>query len=101
MAQTAKRVKVNRQAPSQPSGPTPEEIAELLKAHGLKRGDSVRFRRRAGGTWTPATVDGVNKDGSLSLFAGGKFRAIFADLCEVRALGPKGGVIWEPLKGKK
>lgn len=84
----------------QDKGPSLEQLREQavkdLEQYGLTPDDTIRFRRTEGGTWTTASVKGVNKDGSLSLFARG-FRAIPPENCEVRRKGPRGGVTWEPL----
>ena len=95
MAQTRKqKIKVKPNAVSPKVDPN-----VLLADFGLQHQDVVRFRRIAGGNWTSATVDGVNRDGSLSLFDGsGRFRAIHAELCEVRRHGPRGGTTWEQVK---
>ena len=85
---------------SGPAGPTDAEIIESLRPFGLIPRDQVRFRRVEGGKWTRGVVAGVNKDGSLSIFeVGGKFRAIYANHCEVRREGPRGGTLWEPVRG--
>jgi hypothetical protein len=65
---------------------------------GLRRGDRVRFRRRADERWKPATVERRERDGSIGLRDGrGAARAIAVDHIEVRDTGPRGGVVWEPL----
>lgn len=74
------------------------EREDHLKALGLSPGDSVRFRRSDEKRWKPATVERVESDGSLGLRDGkGAARAIPAELVEVRATGPRGGTVWEPL----
>jgi hypothetical protein len=58
----------------------------------------VRFRRNAGEHWKEATVERREKDGSIGLRdRNGAARAIAIDLIEVRAVGPRGGEVWEPL----
>ena len=65
---------------------------------GLARGMRVRFRRDAGDRWSTATVERVEKDGSLGLRdAKGASRAIPVDLVEVETRGPRGAKAWEPV----
>lgn len=75
--------------------PYPERgLAEL----GLAPGDKVRFRRNDGERWKDATVARREKDGSIGLRdAKGAARAIVIEHIEVRATGPRGGAVWEPL----
>jgi hypothetical protein len=69
-------------------------LAEL----GLDAGDRVRFRRRDGEHWKDGTVVRRESDGSLGVRdAKGAMRALPLDLVEVRATGPRGGVVWEPV----
>lgn len=99
MAQ-ARRTKLTKSKPEEILTPTPAQIEAALAPFGLVPLDTVRFRRVHRGSWTIATVAGVNKDGSLHLFEpNGKTRAIFAELCEVKRKGPRGGVTWEPVVG--
>ena len=68
-----------------------------LAAIGLAPGMRVRFRRRDGERWKPATVERVEKDGSLGLRdARGAARAIPLELIEVETRGPRGARAWEP-----
>jgi hypothetical protein len=81
-----------RRAPA-PSPFTETGLAEL----GVAPGDQVRFRRHDGERWKSATVARREKDGSVGLHdARGGARSIVACI-EVRGLGPRGGVVWEPL----
>lgn len=65
---------------------------------GLRRGDQVRFRRKAEGRWLLGLAVGREKDGSLSVRdAKGASRAIPIELVEVRTRGPRGAVTWEPV----
>ena len=65
---------------------------------GLGRGMRVRFRRDAHDRWLLATVEHVEKDGSLGLRdAKGASRAIPVDLVEVETRGPRGAKTWEPV----
>jgi hypothetical protein len=71
----------------------PSPLDEL----GLAPGTRVRFRRRASERWKPATLVGVERDGSLALRDGkGAARAIPVELVEVEATGPRGAATWEP-----
>jgi hypothetical protein len=65
---------------------------------GLRAGDRVRFRRKPDEHWKEATVVRRERDGSVGLRdEKGASRAIVVDLIEVRAHGPRGGIVWEPL----
>jgi hypothetical protein len=65
---------------------------------GLRRGDRVRFRRTGDEHWKEAEVMRRERDGSLGLRdEKGASRAISIDLVQVRATGPRGGVVWEPV----
>jgi len=58
-----------------------EQLAEL----GLRVGDRVRFRRRAGGHWQEGSVVGIEADGSLAIRdADGAWRALRAEQVEVQ-----------------
>ena len=63
---------------------------------GLAAGMKVRFRRVPSDRWKPATVECVEKDGSLGLRdAKGAARAIPVELVEVATRGPRGAWTWE------
>jgi len=65
---------------------------------GLRVGEEVRFRRRAGAHWTPAVVERLERDGSVGLRdPKGAALAIPVGRIEVRTEGPRGGIGWEPL----
>ena len=69
-----------------------------LAALGLRPGATVRFRRRDNERWKEGNVARREADGSLGVRDGkGSLRALPLDLVEVRTLGPRGGVLWEPL----
>jgi hypothetical protein len=69
-----------------------------LVAIGLAVGDRVRFRRRPDERWKEAVVVRRERDGSVGLRDHkGASRAIALDHIEVRANGPRGGLMWEPL----
>jgi hypothetical protein len=68
-----------------------------LESLGLAPGMTVRFRRNGGTRWRAATVERVERDGSLGLRDGkGAARAIPLDLVEVATTGPRGARTWEP-----
>ena len=68
-----------------------------LDALGLTPRMVVRFRRRANGRWREATVERVERDGSLGLRdAKGAARAIPLELVEVLTTGARGAKAWEP-----
>lgn len=68
-----------------------------LQALGLTPGDAVRFRRGTKGRWCTATVERVERDGSLGLRdAKGASRAIPLENVEVATSGPRGARTWEP-----
>lgn len=72
--------------------------APALAPLGLRVGDVVRFRKVTGGRWVVGTVTGRERDGSVALRDGqGRSRSIRADRLEVRATGPRGASIWEPV----
>ena len=69
-----------------------------LEALGLRAGDKVRFRRRAGGRWHVGVVRGREADGSLAISdEKGAARALPVDRVEVTAPGPRGARGWEPV----
>ena len=78
----------------QPSAPT----SSALLALGLVEGDRVRWRAKPGGRWLEGRAVGRERDGSVGVRDGnGASRAITVDRLEVRAHGPRGGAVWEPL----
>lgn len=84
-------------APRSPRGRSPEPDDRGLAALGLTAGQSVRFRRRANERWKEGSVVRREADGSLGVRDGkGSLRALPLDAVEVRASGPRGGVVWEP-----
>lgn len=75
----------------------PVGLAEL----GLSQGAPVRFRRREAERWKPATAVRREADGSLGVRdSKGALRALPIELVEVRAVGPRGGLVWEPLSDR-
>jgi hypothetical protein len=67
-----------------------------LESLGLAPGLAVRFRRGDSGRWLRATVERVERDGSLGLRdAKGAARAIPLELVEVATVGPRGAKAWE------
>jgi hypothetical protein len=78
-----------------PASQHPGGVASL----GLAAGDTVRFRRRAGGQWVLATVESRHRDGSVALRdEDGRARFIPPERVEVRRAGPRGGTRWEPVR---
>jgi hypothetical protein len=70
-----------------------------LESLGLARGMEVRFRRVEGTRWRAATVERVERDGSLGLRdEKGAARAIPLERVEVRTAGPRGARTWEPAR---
>jgi len=78
---------------------TPAPLADsALVAVGLRPGDRVRFRQRAGGSWHEATVERRERDGSVGVRdARGGSRAITLERLQVRTTGKRGGLVWEPV----
>jgi hypothetical protein len=69
-----------------------------LAALGLRRGEPVRWRRVEGGRWLTGKVERVEADGSIGVRDGkGASRALPIARLEVRATGPRGAKMWEPL----
>jgi hypothetical protein len=79
--------------------PTPAALTEsALLEVGLRAGDRVRWQRTTGGSWQEATVERRERDGSIGVRDGrGAARAIPLDRLEVKAKGPRGGTVWEPV----
>jgi hypothetical protein len=67
-----------------------------LAALGLAPGTPARFRRTPTSRWRSATVERLERDGSLGLRdERGAARAIPLELVEVATLGPRGARTWE------
>ncbi|MBK9179053.1 MAG: hypothetical protein IPM45_05670 [Acidimicrobiales bacterium] len=65
---------------------------------GLRPGEVVRFRRRAGGHWHEGVVAGLEKDGSVTVHdLDGAARSLPPERLEVRTRGRRGAPRWEPL----
>jgi len=81
------------------SEPVPGAQADSgLVEVGLRPGDRVRFRRSEGGAWREAKVERRERDGSIGVRdERGAARAIPVERLEVRATGPRGGALWEPV----
>ncbi len=76
------------------AGPTAPELLAL----GLAPGDRVRWRERSGGRWREGRVIGRERDGSVAVRDGrGASRALRHERLEVRADGPRGGKVWDPV----
>jgi hypothetical protein len=69
-----------------------------LASLGLAAGMAVRFRRSPSSRWRAATVERVERDGSLGLRDDrGAARAIPLEQVEVATFGPRGARTWEPV----
>jgi hypothetical protein len=65
---------------------------------GLRTGDTVRYRSRDTERWKQGVVRRLEGDGSIGLRDHkGASRSIPVDGIEVKRVGPRGGVSWEPL----
>lgn len=65
---------------------------------GLRPGEVLRWRPKAGGRWAEGTVTRLERDGSIGLTdAQGRARALPIDRLEVRSTGPRGARTWEPV----
>jgi hypothetical protein len=74
--------------------PTPPD----LRALGLVAGDRVRWRDRERARWREGRVVGRERDGSVGVRDDrGASRALRPGRLEVRARGPRGGTVWEPV----
>ncbi len=84
---------------STPTEPLPVGLTDTaLSELGVSVGDAVRFRRRDTERWKEATVAKREADGSISVRdARGGLRALPIESIEVRTVGPRGGIVWEPL----
>ena len=68
-------------------------------ALGLSVGATVRFRRRVGGRWHDGVVEGLERDGSVSVRDGeGRSRSLRVESLEVKESGPRGAVRWVPVR---
>jgi hypothetical protein len=73
-----------------------DDRAAGLDRLGLRAGDKVRWRRKAGGHWHQGVVIGLEADGSVAVRDGqGRWRSIVADQLEARGEGRRGGARWE------
>ena len=69
---------------------------------GLVPGDRVRWRDRPGARWREGRVTGRERDGSVGVRDDrGASRALVAERLEVRARGPRGGVVWDPVRDRR
>ncbi|MEO7555454.1 MAG: hypothetical protein ABIV94_02465 [Acidimicrobiales bacterium] len=70
------------------------DLAEL----GLRPGEPVRWRRSPGGRWLVGKVERIEADDSIGVRdSKGASRALAPGRLEVRATGPRGATMWEPL----
>ena len=74
----------------------------MTLAHlGLHAGEEVRFRRLDRGRWQRGIVRRLETDGSIGVVDGsGAIRSIRVTDIEVRAAGPRGASLWEPLESR-
>lgn len=81
-----------------PTEPTPAPLADTaLLEIGLRPGDRVRFKQRAGSAWKEGKVERRERDGSVGIRdERGAARAIPLDRLQVRTTGKRGGRVWEP-----
>jgi hypothetical protein len=79
--------------------PSPAALTDsALLEVGLRAGDRVRWRRTAGGSWQEGTVERRERDGSIGVRdSRGAARALPLERLEVKATGPRGGTVWEPV----
>lgn len=85
-----------RRRPATP--PAPDPAIEALDAFALRLGDTVRFQRTDGGTWTTMTVIGIGADRSITMRDDrGATRSIVAERLEVLGRSRRGAKIWEPV----
>ena len=69
-----------------------------LEAHGLEKGDLVRWRVAPGARWHTGKVSHLERDGSIAVTdAKGHARSLVAERLEVSTGGPRGGRVWEPV----
>jgi hypothetical protein len=69
-----------------------------LAALGLEAGMPARFRRTSASRWHRATIERLERDGSLGLRDDrGGARAIPLEQVEVATIGPRGARVWEPV----
>jgi hypothetical protein len=65
---------------------------------GIAPGDPVRWRSAAGSRWQNGRVARRERDGSVGVTdARGSLRSLPVDLIEVRCVGARGAMRWEPL----
>jgi hypothetical protein len=85
---------VPKRSEREPAALTESALLEV----GLRVGDRVRWHRTAGGAWQEGTVERRERDGSIGVRDGrGAARALPLDRLEVKATGPRGGTVWEPV----
>ncbi|MDQ2727738.1 MAG: hypothetical protein M3Y91_07730 [Actinomycetota bacterium] len=69
-----------------------------LTALGVHRGEQVRWQARPGGRWQEGLLSRREPDGSIGVVDGsGRARSLTLDRLEIRWVGTRGGLGWEPL----
>lgn len=75
-----------------------DAVEHALLEVGLRVGDRVRWRRATGGSWLEGAVERRERDGSIGVRDGrGSARSLALGQLEVKAKGPRGGTVWEPV----
>lgn len=70
-----------------------------LTALGIHRGEQVRWQTRAGGRWQQGLLTRREPDGSIGVVdRSGRARSLTLDRLEIRCVGTRGGLGWEPLE---
>jgi hypothetical protein len=76
-------------------------LSDALTWLGLRRGETVRFRRRSNERWAPARAVAVEADGSIRVTdAKGAVLSLPVSAIEVSVAGPRGAARWEPLESR-
>lgn len=77
---------------------TPSPRDPGLTALGISRGEEVRWQSRPGGRWHQGLLTRREPDGSIGVVNGsGRARSLKLDRLEIRCVGRRGGLGWEPV----
>lgn len=80
------------------SHPPTVAIVRSLVDWGLRAGDRVRYQRTDGGRWHEATVERIERDGSIGVRdANGAARSLAPERLEVRITTKRGAATWRGL----